>query len=170
MSDPLDEDPIRDSDPADDGGISDEADEGVGDAPMRASILSVFFTGMCFAVVGSALFGMRTGLGVLIGGLIATANLWVFARVGQAFIGRKGNSAPWGIIALLKMAVLFGGVWMILRTGVVSALSLISGYCALPIGITVGSLFGPPPGGGEQNHSARRGRNVIRGARAARKG
>lgn len=139
---------------------------GAGDAAMRASILSVLVCGLCFGVVGFALGGGRTGLGVVIGGLIATANLWVFAKVGQAFVTKRGNTAPWGIIALLKMAVLFGGVWLILRTGVVSALSLIAGYCALPVGVTVGSLFGPPP---DEKKKSQRGGNVIKGARAARK-
>lgn len=146
-----------------------EAATGAGDAPMRASILSVFFCGLCFGVVGFALGGLRTGFGVTLGGLIATANLWVFAKVGQAFVSRKGNTAPWGIIALLKMLLLFGGVWLILRSGAVSALSLIAGYLALPIGITVGSLFGPTPRGPSENPPAQRGGNVIRGARAGRK-
>lgn len=168
-----DEEEDRDDDAADEQPSEEdrEAAAGVGDGPMRASIMSVFFCGLCFGVVGFALGGLRTGLGVMLGGLIATANLWVFAKVGQAFVSRKGNTAPWGIIALLKMLLLFGGVWLILRTGAVSALSLIAGYLALPIGITVGSLFGPSPRGpsDEDNSSARRGGNVIRGARVGRK-
>jgi len=34
---------------------------------------------------------------------------------------------------------------MILQSGVVSGLSLAAGYGALPLGITLGSLFGPTP-------------------------
>jgi hypothetical protein len=157
---------------------------------MRASIVAVLFCGLIFGVVGFAVVDWRAGLGATLGGLIAAANLWVFARVGQAFVSRQGNTAPWAIIALLKMTLLFGGVWMILRTGSVSALSLIAGYAALPIGITIGSLFGPKPpldgaAGGPQTRassgprgpsaveketpSARGDRNVIQGARAGRK-
>jgi hypothetical protein len=117
----------------------------VGDASMRAAILSVLACGLCFAVVGFAAFGAMTGVGVLLGGLLATGNLVVFARVGQAFVARKGNTAPWGVVAVLKMVLLFGGVWLVLRTGVVSALSLAAGYAALPFGITLASLFGPTP-------------------------
>ena len=147
---------------------SDEPAAGVGDAPMRASITSVLLTGLCFGVVGFAVAGVRAGAGVVIGGLMATANLWVFARVGQAFMAKKGNTAPWAVIALLKMALLFGGVWLILRTGVVSPLALVAGYAALPVGITIGSLFGPTPPD-TQTPSAHRERNVIKGARAERK-
>lgn len=158
MSEP-ERDPERDPEPE---GTS------VGDAPMRASITSVLLTGLCFGVVGFAVGGTRTGAGVVIGGLMATANLWVFARVGQAFMAKKGNTAPWAVIALLKMALLFGGVWLILRTGVISPLALVAGYAALPVGITIGSLFGPTPPD-KQTPSAPRAGNVIKGARAERK-
>jgi hypothetical protein len=176
-ADPTDEPPDSNEagrDSLDDPAIEEEEREaatGAGDAPMRASIKSVFFCGLCFAVVGFAVGGLGTGFGVAVGGLIATANLWVFAKVGQAFVGKRGNTAPWGVIALLKMLLLFGGVWLILRTGVISALSLILGYLALPIGVTVGSLFGPSPRGDDRKQTphARRDENVIQGARAKRK-
>lgn len=142
--------PENKDDPRDD-------EQGVGDAPMRASIMSVLFTGLCFGLVGFAVGGVRTGLGVTIGGLIATANLWVFARVGQAFMQKRGAGTPWGVIALLKMLFLFGGVWLILRTGAISALSLVAGYAALPIGITIGSLFGPTPRDPDEKQTRRPG-------------
>ena len=53
---------------------------------MRASILAVLASGLGFAVLGAGIFGFRAGLGVLIGASIATANLWVFSRLGEAFI------------------------------------------------------------------------------------
>src|ERR1700733_1534476 len=117
----------------------------VGDAPMRAAILSVLVSGLCFAIAGLAFFGARAGLGVAIGGAIAAANLWVFARLGQAFVSRRGRTAPWSVVALLKLLALFGGVWLILGSGMISGLSLAVGYAALPVGITLASLFGPKP-------------------------
>jgi hypothetical protein len=118
---------------------------GLGDAPMRAAVVSVFVSGLCLAVGAFAFFDWRAALGVLIGGVLATLNLAVFARIGQAFIARKGRTAPWGVIAFFKLTFLFGGVWMILKSEVVSGLSLAVGYGALPLGITFGSLFGPKP-------------------------
>jgi hypothetical protein len=119
--------------------------DGVGDAPMRAAIMSVFFCGLSFAVLALAFVGARAGLGVALGGLIATANLWVFARVGQAFVAQKGHAAPWGVIAVLKMVLLFGGIWLLMKSGLVPWLSLAAGYAALPFGITIASFFGPRP-------------------------
>lgn len=134
---------------------------------MRAAIVTVFVCGLCLGVAGFAVAGVRAGLGVVLGGLIATANLWVFARVGHAFVAREGHAAPWAVLALLKMALLFGGVWLILKAEVVPVLSLLAGYTALPVGITVASLFGPrPPAGGagddeKETRAARPDKTVI---------
>jgi hypothetical protein len=158
-----------------DGDDDDGGDEGAtGDASMRAAILSVFGCGMCFVVAGAALYGLRAGLGVLLGALLATLNLWVFARVGQAFVSRAGNTAPWSVVAVLKLVLLFGGVWVVLKTEVVSPLALAAGYAALPFGVTFASLFGPAPRSKPHprqrtrrpsKESTRRGRNVIKRAR-----
>jgi hypothetical protein len=141
---------------------------GVGDASMRAAIVAVFIFGLCFAVIGFALMGIRVGFGVLVGGAVATVNLLVFARVGQALMDRKGNTAPWGAVAVLKLILLFGGVWLVLESGIVSALSLAAGYAALPFGITFASLFGPKPPDVDLPpiQTARRGEDVIKGLRA----
>lgn len=123
----------------------DPQEERAARASMRAAIISVAATAAVLSA--GALFGFsaRTAAGVAIGGVIATANLWVFSRIGQAFIGRRGNTAPWALIAVLKLVLLLAGVWMILKSGIVSGLALTVGYGALPIGITLGSLFGPKP-------------------------
>jgi hypothetical protein len=164
MSDPADHEREREE------GADRDPQPGVGDAPMRAAIMSVFFCALIFAVIGFAFFGPKEGLGVLIGGLIAAANLWVFARVGQAFVSRRGNAAPWAVIAVLKMILLFGGVWLLVKSGLVSGLSLAAGYSAMPFGITFASLFGPKPSESDLDSttSAHRGRDVIKGPRTGR--
>ncbi len=121
----------------------DEKEERAARASMRAAIVSVAICAAVLAMGAFMAFGARSGVGVIIGGSIATANLWVFSRIGEAFVSRRGNTAPWALIAVLKLAVLLFGVWMILKSGIVSGLSLTVGYGALPIGITLGSLFGP---------------------------
>ena len=67
------------------------------------------------------------------------------ARIVEAFLTKKGNTAPWAIIAVLKLFFLLGGVWLILKSGVVSGLALVIGYMALPTGAVIASLFGPKP-------------------------
>lgn len=146
----------------------EKSGEGQGDAPMRAAIASVFFSGLCLALAAFAAFDVQTGFSALVGGLLATANLVVFARVGQAFMEREGNTVPWAMVAMLKLVFLFGGVWFVLKNNLVSGLGLAAGYAALPLGVTIASLFGPrvSDAGLAPRQSTRRGKDVIQGPRA----
>jgi hypothetical protein len=111
---------------------------------MRAAILSVGVCAIGLAAAGFAFFGASAGFGVAVGGAIATANLWLFARIGQAFLQEKGRG-PWIAIAIVKLVFLFGGVFLLIKNDIVSGISLAVGYGAMPLGITLGSLFGPKP-------------------------
>jgi hypothetical protein len=117
-----------------------EKDAGMQPALMGVAISAVVLTGGAFAF-----FDARTGVGVLFGGATATANLWVMARVARAFLAQKGHAAPWVVIAVLKLVALLIGVWLVLRSGAFSPIALVVGYGSLPLGITLGSLFAPPP-------------------------
>ncbi|MBK9262075.1 MAG: ATP synthase subunit I [Polyangiaceae bacterium] len=115
------------------------------DEGIRAAMISVTASALVLAAGAFVAFDVRTAGGVAVGGAFALANLWAFARIGEAFLSRRGKAAPWTAFAMLKLAGLFGGVWLILRTGIASPLSLLVGYGALPIGITLGTMFGPKP-------------------------
>jgi hypothetical protein len=120
-------------------------DDGGQDRTLRAAVCAVAITAAVFTVAAMPFAGFQFGMGVLAGGVIAVANLVVLARIVQAFLGNKGNTAPWAIIAVLKLVLLLGGVWMILKSGVVSGLALVIGYMSLPVGAVAASLFGPKP-------------------------
>lgn len=115
------------------------------DFGMRAAQIGVAISALVLSVGAFAFFDARTGAGVLLGGAIATANLWVLAQVARAFIAQKGRAAPWAVIAGIKLVALILGIWVILKTGAVPPLALVVGYGSLPLGITLGSLFGPKP-------------------------
>ncbi len=53
--------------------------------------------------------------------------------------GRRGGAA-WGVFALLKILVLFGGIGLLLMRGWVQAIPLVIGYAVLPLGITTSTL------------------------------
>jgi hypothetical protein len=115
------------------------------DPTMTAAIRGVAIAGLAIGALGFAASGVQAGLSALVGGAIATANLYVFVRIVGAFLAREGRTAPWAVITILKLTLLFGGVWVLLKSGLVSALWLAGGYAALPVGITFGTLFGPKP-------------------------
>jgi hypothetical protein len=125
--------------------MSDPKDDGEQDRTLSAAVRTVAITAAVFTLGSMPFGGFRFGMGVLAGGLIAVANLVVLARIVQAFLGKKGNTAPWAIIAVLKLVLLLGGVWMILKSEVVSGLPLVIGYMSLPVGAVMASLFGPKP-------------------------
>ncbi len=122
-----------------------ESKNGWLDAGLRAAMIGVAVSAGVFVLGAAFLFDSRAALGVAVGGAFALANLWAFARMADAFLSRRGKTAPWTVFALLKLGLLFGGVLMILRSGIAAPLALLVGYGALPVGITFGTLFGPKP-------------------------
>ena len=46
---------------------------------------------------------------------------------------------------LVKLVFLFGGVFLLIKNDIVSGIALAVGYGAMPLGITLGTLFGPKP-------------------------
>ena len=53
--------------------------------------------------------------------------------------GSRGGAA-WGLFALLKIFVLFGGVWLLLTRGLVDPIPLVVGYGVLPLGIAASTV------------------------------
>lgn len=54
---------------------------------------------------------------------------------------RKRYGAAWGVFAVLKMFILFGGIWLLLSKHVVDAIPLVVGYGVLPFGIVMSALL-----------------------------
>ena len=53
--------------------------------------------------------------------------------------GKRGGAA-WGLFAVLKIVVLFGGIYLLLTKGLVDPIALVVGYGVLPLGIAASSL------------------------------
>lgn len=52
----------------------------------------------------------------------------------------KGGAA-WGVFALFKMLILFGGIWILLTKELVDPIALVVGYGVLPMGIALGAVL-----------------------------
>lgn len=115
------------------------------DQTLRATYRFVGGAGLAITVITAGIGGGRAALGAAVGAVLATLNLWVFAQVVRAFLERRETSAPWAIVAALKLVLLLGAVFVIVRTGYVSPAALGIGYGALPVGIVLAGLFGPKP-------------------------
>ncbi|MSP24383.1 MAG: ATP synthase subunit I [Myxococcales bacterium] len=113
------------------------------DAAMLVSIACVAAFSAVFALIAAIGFDWAAGLGVALGGMLATANLWFFALVVRGVLGGGTRGRLWAIGGALKFLGLFGGAWLLMKSGYVSALALAVGYTAMPAGITVGTFLRP---------------------------
>ena len=116
------------------------------DARMRRCLAGVAISGAVLAVGALAVANLWSGFSVAVGAAVATANLWVLARIVHALLpndaagARAQSRAGWALVAALKMVGLVGVVWLLMRHGVVSPVPMMVGLGALPIGIAIGSL------------------------------
>ncbi|NUP13986.1 MAG: hypothetical protein HOW73_48750 [Polyangiaceae bacterium] len=113
------------------------------DPVLIGAVKAAGVTTLVLTVLMALIVNVQFSVGTLIGGLLATVNLILFIRLGEAWLAQKGSGAPWGILGALKLLGLFACVFIILRQGAVSALAFVIGYGALPIGIAASSLFRP---------------------------
>jgi hypothetical protein len=117
---------------------------------MRTSLIAVALSGAVLAAATLPLFGVFAAFSVAVGAGLATGNLWALARIVSALLPAEGpegandagpkNAGPWVLVGLLKMFGLIAVVWLLMRQGLVSALPMVVGFGALPIGIAIGSL------------------------------
>jgi ATP synthase I chain len=116
------------------------------DPRLRTAIATVAIVGAALSAAALAFFGPAAALSVTMGGGIAAANLWALARIVAALLPAEPEAAQaqsrggWALLAALKMFGLVAAVWLLMRHGVVSALPMLVGFGALPIGIAIGSL------------------------------
>jgi hypothetical protein len=115
------------------------------DPQTRVAIVGVAAMGATFAVGALAGWGVHAGISVATGAGIAVANLYGLARIVGALLGARVEGDPgagiWGILAVLKIVILFGGIWFLLSTRLVDPMPLVVGWGALPVGIALGTLF-----------------------------
>ncbi len=84
----------------------------------------------------------------IVGALLAVANLWLLAVVVRSFLGSGGRTSL-GPLGVLKLAGLFGLLFVMLKQGLVEVLPLGFGFAALPLGIVLSQLKSTSPARGE---------------------
>jgi hypothetical protein len=136
----------------------------IGTSVKAAAVLGTIFTLAAFATHDS-----KTGFSVGVGVAIAVANLLTMRAIVRALVrapeeerdaggekdpendqekekkdhraaGKRGGAA-WGVFAVLKIFVLFGGIWILLSKGLVAPIPLVVGYGVLPLGIAAAGLW-----------------------------
>jgi hypothetical protein len=106
---------------------------------LRRAIRWVAIAGAVLALPMGLFAGIHAGFSTAVGALVACVNLYVLGRSVGAMIGR--GSPAWRFVSVLKMIALFGGVWLLLTTGIVDPIPLVVGLGALPLGLAAGSML-----------------------------
>ena len=114
-------------------------------------VFAVVAIAVIFAAGAYFIKGTPIAIGVGIGGITATLNLWAFTRIGSAMFTGQSGRGTWGLMAVLKLFVLFGAVFWVLKKDWADPLSFWVGYLSLPVGIVASQLLGLRPdfGNGE---------------------
>ena len=118
-------------------------------AGIGSALVTVAAIGVLLVIVFGVASGGRAALGVGVGVAAAVSNLWVIGRVVRGFLTGGGSKGLWFVVVLVKLSLLFGGLYWLLGTGWVDLMPIIIGYGALPIGIVLAQLRGAQPVGEE---------------------
>lgn len=112
------------------------------DPTLTAAYLGVAASGAVLLVLSGSFLGSRAVGAVALGVVLAVSNLWVLERFVRVYLQSEGGR--WAGIALLKAAVLFGLVALLVKSGAVDVLPLTLGFGALPLGVVVAGLWPTP--------------------------
>jgi hypothetical protein len=121
----------------------DEPTPAARDATLRASLLAVAGSAAALALGSLAVCGPAFARSVVVGGTLATANLWVLSRVVDAFLTGSGPRAArqaWRAVGPFKTVGVLVVATLLLAGGVAAPLPFLVGLCSLPIGIAIGAL------------------------------
>jgi hypothetical protein len=115
----------------------------------RRAAKFVAVVGMLLFVGITPIYGWVFSRGILLGAVLAVANLWLTAQSVRAFL--NGNTGPeemrtgatWGTFVVFKLLVLSVGTYLLFHYRLVNGFALIIGLAALPLGVVCLQLAGP---------------------------
>lgn len=105
------------------------------DSTFSSAAVAMAVTGACLCAGALMLFGDGHAGGVAVGAGLAVANFLSIGWIVRGLVAAERSAGLITLAVLLKLAVLFGGILMLVRWGLVDVLPVIVGYAALPIGI-----------------------------------
>ena len=97
--------------------------------------------------------GAMAARSAAVGAVAALANLYVLSWLVGAFAvphrdAKENACFAWCVIALGKMMVLYGILWLLMTRHLVDPIPLVVGYGSLPIGIAIGAIVSDKTSGG----------------------
>lgn len=110
---------------------------------------SVAVFGVLLFVLVTPFYGWVFSRGVLLGAVLAVANLWMTVQSVRAFLGghtdaESRTGATGATFVVMKLLVLSVGTYLLFHYRLVHGFALIVGLAALPLGVVCLQLAGPP--------------------------
>ncbi len=113
---------------------------------MRSVAIAIAASVVVLAVACTVTKGGRFGFGVVVGGVIGFTNFLVLAKILESMTGKGNGAAFWGLVYVMKIVLLFGGIALLLHSGLLSGVGMLVGFAALAPGIVLGGLLASPSG------------------------
>jgi hypothetical protein len=107
---------------------------------LRVSQWSILGLGTVFALVALSTAGTRASLSVAVGAGLGAANLWALGRIVRGMLAPGGAVGSWVALAVLKLGLVFGALYVLIRSGFADILPLALGLATLPLGIVIAQI------------------------------
>ncbi|HMR73697.1 MAG TPA: hypothetical protein PKD61_01250 [Polyangiaceae bacterium] len=110
--------------------------EATPDDTARRAMFAVLVVGGIFASGAGAVHGLQAAASVALGAALGAANLWTVSRVVGAFLSGAAR-LPWAAVVLVKLVLLAGALYVIVRSDWILLFPFAIGWGALPVGIVI---------------------------------
>ncbi len=111
---------------------------------VRRAIFAVLIVGAVFATGAGAVHGLQASASVALGAAMGAVNLWLVARVVRAFLSGAAR-LPWAAVVLVKLTLLAGALYLIVRSDWILLFPFAIGWGALPVGIVLAGVAPSTP-------------------------
>jgi hypothetical protein len=107
---------------------------------LRVSLWSILGLAAVFASVALFGAGSKASLSVAVGAGLGAADLWALGRIVRGMLVPGGAVGAWVALGMLKLGVVFGALYVLIRSGFADILPLALGLATLPLGIVIAQI------------------------------
>ncbi len=121
--------------------MTGESETNEGATGTRDSLWSVVGLGAAFTLAALVVAGRRAGVSVAAGAGLGAVNLWALGRIVRGLLEPGGAVGLWTAVGVLKLGLLFGVLYVLIRSAITDILPLALGLGTLPLGIVIAQGF-----------------------------
>jgi hypothetical protein len=107
---------------------------------LRVSLWSILGLGAAFALVALGAAGTRASLSVAAGAGLGAVNLWALGRIVRGLLAPGGPVGSWVALGVIKLGLVLGALYVLIRNGFADILPLALGLATLPLGIVIAQI------------------------------